>query len=100
MIWLDLADSQQYDDATRSIIQPYLSSLFSADTDVDADFTNNAAGPGLQDFATEYDGNMRRVLTVPVVDVIDATGTPPNVDTNSGATEVCEGCGVLLYAGE
>lgn len=47
-----------------------LASLFAADTDVGAD--EYAAGAGLQDFATEYAGNHRRVLTMAVVDTIDS----------------------------
>ena len=43
-----------------------LAPLFRADADLGAD--TYAAGDGLQDFAAEYDGNMRRVLTVPVID--------------------------------
>ncbi len=43
-----------------------LAPLFRADTDLGAD--TYAAGDGLQDFATEYDGSLRRILTVPVVD--------------------------------
>ncbi len=45
-----------------------LATLFSADTDVAPEPDMYAAGPGLQDFATEYDGNYRRVLTMAVVD--------------------------------
>lgn len=30
-----------------------------------------AAGAGLQDYATEYDGNLRRVITVAVLDAAD-----------------------------
>jgi Flp pilus assembly protein TadG len=46
---------------------PSLSSLFTADTDPGG-AGGYAAGTGLQDFAIEYDGNVRRVLTVTVVD--------------------------------
>jgi Flp pilus assembly protein TadG len=47
-----------------------LAQLFAADTDLGTE--TYAAGAGLQDFATEYDGSMRRVLTVPVIDSIDS----------------------------
>jgi len=47
-----------------------LSPLFAADTDVGG--ATYAAGVGLQDFAMEYQGNMRRILTVAVVDDRDA----------------------------
>jgi hypothetical protein len=46
-----------------------LAPLYSADTDVGA--ATYAAGVGLQDYAAEYDGNLRRILTVTVID--DAT---------------------------
>jgi hypothetical protein len=46
---------------------PSLSPLFAADTDP-AGAGSYAAGTGLQDFASEYDGNTRRVLTVTIVD--------------------------------
>ena len=46
-----------------------LAPLFRADSDLGAE--TYAAGDGLQDFATEYDGNFRRVLTVAVVDAAD-----------------------------
>jgi hypothetical protein len=46
-----------------------LAPLFTTDTDPGVgEFT---AGTGLQDFAAEYDGNRRRVLTLPVVDAAD-----------------------------
>ena len=48
-----------------------LGSLFRPDTDIGAD--TYQAGVGLQDFAIEYDGNARRILTVPVVDSADTT---------------------------
>jgi hypothetical protein len=44
-----------------------LSLVFAADTDVGG-ASSYAAGTGLQDFATEYDGSVRRVLTVAIVD--------------------------------
>jgi hypothetical protein len=44
-----------------------LSPTFAADTDVGG-AGSYTAGTGLQDFAMEYDGNSRRVLTVAVVD--------------------------------
>jgi Flp pilus assembly protein TadG len=47
-----------------------LAPFFAADSDVGAE--TYAAGLGLQDFATEYDGSNRRVLTVPVIDAIDS----------------------------
>jgi hypothetical protein len=47
-----------------------LASLFSTDVDLGAD--TYAAGVGLQDFATEYEGNLRRILTLPVVDAADS----------------------------
>lgn len=47
-----------------------LAPLFSADTDVGAD--TYAAGVGLQDYATEYDGSLRRILTVAIVDAADS----------------------------
>jgi len=47
-----------------------LAPSFSADTDVGAG--EFAAGTGLQDFATEYDGNLRRILTTAVVDAVDS----------------------------
>lgn len=43
-----------------------LSPLFSSDADVGGG--TYAAGIGLQDYATEYDGSLRRVLTMAVVD--------------------------------
>ena len=46
-----------------------LAPLFRSDTDLGAE--TYVAGDGLQDFATEYDGNFRRVLTVAVVDAAD-----------------------------
>ena len=46
-----------------------LAMLFSADADVGT--TGGAAGIGLQDYATEYDGNFRRILTLAVVDSTD-----------------------------
>ena len=49
---------------------PGLSPLYTADTDVgNADY---AAGAGLQDYAMEYDGNLRRILTVAIVDAADS----------------------------
>jgi hypothetical protein len=47
-----------------------LAPLYSADADVGA--AEYAAGAGLQDYATEYDGNLRRILTVAVVDATDS----------------------------
>jgi len=47
-----------------------LSPLYSADTDAGAG--TYAAGAGLQDYASEYDGNLRRILTVAVVDGSDS----------------------------
>ncbi len=47
-----------------------VASLFPADTDIGGGAY--AAGVGLQDYATEYDGNMRRVVTIAVVDSLDA----------------------------
>jgi len=46
-----------------------LSSRFSADTDPGGE--TYAAGAGLQDYAMEYDGNLRRILTLAVVDSTD-----------------------------
>ena len=46
-----------------------LAQIFSTDTDTG--IGDYSAGVGLQDFATEYDGNVRRVITVPVVDATD-----------------------------
>ena len=40
-----------------------------ADADLGAD--TYAAGVGLQDYATEYDGSLRRILTVAVIDATD-----------------------------
>ena len=48
-----------------------LSPLFTADPDVGGS-TDYLAGAGLQDFAAEYDGNVRRVLTVAVIDAADS----------------------------
>lgn len=47
-----------------------LAPFFTADSDLGGE--EYAAGLGLQDFATEYDGNARRVLTMAVVDSIDS----------------------------
>ena len=47
-----------------------LAPSFAADSDVGAE--TYAAGAGLQDFATEYDGSTRRVITVPVIDALDS----------------------------
>jgi len=47
-----------------------ISLLYPADTDVGAG--TFAAGDGLEDYATEYDGNLRRILTVAVVDATDS----------------------------
>jgi hypothetical protein len=47
-----------------------LSPLFSSDSDLGGE--TYAAGIGLQDYATEYDGNLRRILTLAVVDSIDS----------------------------
>jgi hypothetical protein len=47
-----------------------ISLLYSADTDVGAG--TFAAGEGLEDYASEYDGNLRRILTVAVVDAADS----------------------------
>ena len=47
-----------------------LAPFFGADPDLGAE--TYAAGVGLQDFATEYDGTARRVLTVPVIDLVDS----------------------------
>ena len=44
-----------------------LSPLFTSDTDPGGAGTY-AAGAGLQDFASEYDGNVKRVLTVTIID--------------------------------
>jgi len=44
-----------------------LAPLFSPDSDVGG-AAGYAAGAGLQDFASEYDGNVRRVLTVAIID--------------------------------
>jgi len=47
-----------------------LAPSYAADTDVGVgDFVG---GTGLQDFATEYDGNLRRVLTASVIDAADS----------------------------
>lgn len=46
-----------------------LAPLFVADTDAGG---NDADGTALQDYAAQYDGNLRRVLTLPVVDTSDA----------------------------
>jgi hypothetical protein len=47
-----------------------LSTVYSADADVGAgDF---AAGAGLQDYAMEYTGSLRRILTVAIVDAADS----------------------------
>ncbi len=43
--------------------------LFTADTDTGAE--TYAAGAGLEDYATEYNGNSRRILTLAVVDAGD-----------------------------
>jgi hypothetical protein len=48
-----------------------LAGLFSADSDAGAGGAEYASGPGLQDYATEYAGNARRVLTMAVVDAPD-----------------------------
>jgi len=47
-----------------------LAPLFTSDTDVGVG--SFAAGVGLQDYATEYGGNLRRLLTVAVVDASDS----------------------------
>ena len=47
-----------------------LSPLFSPDTDLGGE--TYSAGVGLQDYATEYDGSLRRVLTMAVVDSGDS----------------------------
>lgn len=47
-----------------------LSPLFTADTDLGGE--EYAAGAGLQDYAAEYDGSLRRVLTMAVVDASDS----------------------------
>jgi hypothetical protein len=47
-----------------------LSAAYGADADGGAG--TYAAGDGLQDYATEYDGNLRRILTVAVVDAADS----------------------------
>jgi Flp pilus assembly protein TadG len=47
-----------------------LSPLYPADSDVGA--ATYAAGAGLQDYAMEYDGNLRRILTVAIVDAADS----------------------------
>jgi len=47
-----------------------LSPLFSADSDLGGE--TYAAGIGLQDYATEYDGSLRRILTMAVVDSSDS----------------------------
>jgi len=46
-----------------------LSSRFTSDTDIGGE--TYAAGAGLQDYAMEYDGSLRRVLTMAVVDSVD-----------------------------
>jgi Flp pilus assembly protein TadG len=47
-----------------------LSPFFNADSDVGGE--TYAAGFGLQDFAMEYDGSTRRILTMAVVDAVDS----------------------------
>ena len=47
-----------------------LAPSFSADSDLGTE--TYAAGLGLQDYATEYDGSTRRIITVPVIDALDA----------------------------
>jgi len=47
-----------------------LAPLYTADADVGA--ADYSAGAGLQDYASEYDGNLRRILTVAVVDATDS----------------------------
>jgi Flp pilus assembly protein TadG len=47
-----------------------LASSFGADSDLGAE--TYAAGAGLQDYATEYDGSTRRIITVPVIDALDS----------------------------
>ena len=49
---------------------PSLAPFFTADTDLGA--LTYTAGAGLQDYATEYDGNLRRILTVAIVDAADS----------------------------
>lgn len=47
-----------------------LAPFFAGDPDLGTE--TYAAGLGLQDFATEYDGSTRRVITVPIIDAIDS----------------------------
>ena len=49
---------------------PALAGLYTADSDMGAG--TYAAGGGLEDYATEYDGNLRRILTVAIVDAADS----------------------------
>src|SRR4030095_1909919 len=49
---------------------PALAPLYTPDTDVGS--AEYAAGVGLQDYAMEYDGNLRRILTVAIVDAADS----------------------------
>lgn len=49
-----------------------LAPLYGSDADVGAG--TYAAGDGLQDYAAEYDGNLRRILTVAIVDAVDSLG--------------------------
>ena len=48
-----------------------LAPLFIPDTDTNLSGDTNTLGFGLQDFATEYDGNLRRILTLAVIDSTD-----------------------------
>jgi Flp pilus assembly protein TadG len=49
-----------------------LSPSFTADSDIAPTPDSYVGGVGLQDFATEYDGSLRRVLTMAVVDAADS----------------------------
>jgi hypothetical protein len=49
-----------------------LAPLYGSDSDVGAG--TYAAGDGLQDYASEYDGSLRRILTVAIVDAADSLG--------------------------
>jgi hypothetical protein len=78
-----------------------LSPLFGGDTnDGVGTYT---AGVGLQDFATEYDGNLRRILTMPVVDAADSL-TVLNfrqflIETSPVTATVSEGLNTALITG-
>jgi Flp pilus assembly protein TadG len=49
---------------------PALAPFYTTDTDTGG--ATYAAGVGLEDYATEYNGNLRRILTMPVVDNADS----------------------------